>query len=142
MIDAPIRRAQASIILREVCHPSAEGAHTALTRYRVLARWQVSGHARALVEAHPETGRTHQLRVHFAHIGAPIAGDGLYGRTNIPTELCPPRQCLHAYSLAFAHPLTSRPIQTIAPLDDDIARYIPTDIRKSLSVALYYKKEL
>lgn len=132
VIDAPIRRAQESIITREICSPDAEGAHTAQTRYRTLAVWETDGHARALVEAHPQTGRTHQLRLHFAHLGTPIAGDGLYGRDDLAATLTPPRQCLHAYSLTFAHPITGEPLTIVAPLPDDMARYIPAHICRAL----------
>lgn len=69
----------------------------ALTTYRVLA--SLDGHS--LVEAEPITGRTHQLRVHFRHLGHPIAGDTLYGR---PGTIEPPRLLLHAHRLVFPAP--------------------------------------
>lgn len=133
-IDAYIRRAHESIILRTVCHPEDEGAHAALTHYRTLATWMQNGRPRSLVEARPETGRTHQLRVHFAHMGAPIAGDGLYGVSY--TESRPPRQCLHAYSLTLHHPTTGEPMTLTAPLAHDILRYIPEETVALLDACL------
>ncbi len=116
MIDAPIRRREASIITREAISlsPGEElpaGAHSALTRYQVICRY--AGYT--LVRAFPETGRTHQLRVHFAHIGHPIVGDTLYGNAH-PTL---PRQALHAESLTFPHP-DGRTVQITAPLPADL----------------------
>lgn len=115
-ITAAIRRKEASIITREAIpyqkgEPLPEGAQEALTRYEVVERYE----GYTLVRAFPETGRTHQLRVHFAHIGHPIVGDTLYGSAH-PTL---PRQALHAESLTFPHPDGSR--RTIsAPLPDDL----------------------
>ncbi len=121
-ISVPIRRRAESIITREVC---AEGeGDAALTRWRVLAR--ADGHT--LVEACPVTGRTHQLRVHFAHLGCPIHGDDLYGHAAEDM----PWQALHAHSLAFPHPTDSRHIQLTAPPPDDfrtaVCRYFGKDI--------------
>lgn len=115
-ITAAIRRKDASIITREAIateegEPLPEGAQEALTRYEVVERYE----GYTLVRAFPETGRTHQLRVHFAYIGHPIVGDTLYGSAH-PTLT---RQALHAESLTFPHPDGSR--RTIsAPLPDDL----------------------
>jgi len=72
----------------------------------------------ALVEARPHTGRTHQIRVHLKHLGAPIISDPLYGK---PHPLMP-RQALHAYELRIPHPLTGRFLTFIAPLPKDMQR--------------------
>ena len=115
-IRACIRRKEASIITREAMdyaegQPIPEGAHPALTRYEVVERYD----GFTLVRAFPETGRTHQLRVHFAHIGHPIVGDTLYGSAH-PTL---PRQALHAESLTFPH--SDGSLQTVvAPLPADL----------------------
>ena len=79
----------------------------ALTKYRVLRRF---GHF-TLVEAMPQTGRTHQIRVHLASLGHPVVGDTTYGapaklRLGESEEPTLPRTFLHAAKLAFAHPLT------------------------------------
>lgn len=107
VIDAPLHRTAESIIVREVCSPDTPDADPALTKYRVLAA--ENGHT--LVQAHPITGRTHQLRVHFAHIGHPITGDDLYGTPSQDIA----RHALHAYSLSFPHPSDSREITLTAP---------------------------
>lgn len=107
-----IRRQQESIILREVCE-EREDAKLAITHYRVLA----TKGGKTLVQAYPETGRTHQLRVHFSHMGAQILGDDLYGE---PSELIS-RHALHAHSLSFPHPETGEYVELIAPLPEDMA---------------------
>ncbi|MBN1137585.1 MAG: RluA family pseudouridine synthase [Anaerolineae bacterium] len=93
------------------------GGREAITEYRLLSSY--AGGDYSLVEAEPKTGRTHQIRVHFASIGHPVVGDPVYGRrrTRLPT----PRQFLHAQRLGFTHPLTGQPLEFEAPLPDDLA---------------------
>ncbi len=95
----------------------------ALTRWQVLERFP---HA-TLLRLAPETGRTHQIRVHLAALGHPIVSDRVYGggppRAATPAvraamEACP-RQALHAESIRFAHPLTGAPLTVSAPVPDD-----------------------
>ena len=69
----------------------------------------------ALLELQPLTGRTHQLRVHLAHIGHPILGDALYADAS--TQARAPRLLLHASTLAFAHPAHGQPCHFHAPAD-------------------------
>ena len=78
----------------------SSGGREAVTHYRVLERF--SGFT--LVECRLETGRTHQIRVHMAHIGHPVAGDPVYGPKKCITELH--GQCLHARVIGFVHPAT------------------------------------
>lgn len=78
----------------------SSGGREAVTHYRVLERF--SGFT--LVECRLETGRTHQIRVHMAHIGHPVAGDPVYGPKKCITELR--GQCLHARVIGFVHPST------------------------------------
>lgn len=124
-ITAAIRRAQESIITREICDSGLPGAHDARTKYQVVLRWSYQDRERCLVRALPFTGRTHQLRLHFAHVGAPIAGDSLYGPAFCdPTA--PTRQALHAYSLTFPHPITQKRMTVLAPLCEDMRALLPT----------------
>lgn len=71
----------------------------------------------SLLKIHIETGRTHQIRVHMAHLGFPVAGDVLYGRSKAIDKF--PRQMLHAWRLAFNHPMTGRPMSVKAELWPD-----------------------
>lgn len=82
------------------CAPDHPDAETARSRYRTLA--QVPG--AALLELDPETGRMHQLRVHLAHLGRPIAGDARYGGALVVSGHAVPRLMLHAAALKFPHP--------------------------------------
>lgn len=117
-IDACLHRTAQSIIVREVCPLTAPDAAPAKTDYRVLA--VQNGHT--LVEARPLTGRTHQLRVHFASIGHPITGDDLYGTPSAHIA----RHALHARALTFPHPMTAREITVTAPLPNDLLHLIQT----------------
>jgi len=80
------------------------------TRWRVLRRDTVSGTTRAVLE--PQTGRSHQLRVHMAAIGHPIVGDALYA----PQGLAGPRLMLHAVALTLPHPADGRTVNFSCPL--------------------------
>lgn len=111
-IETYIRRTDASIITRRVCEADEEGAAYALTEYGVIAE----GDAAALVRAHPRTGRTHQLRVHFASIGCAILGDDLYGDGSVLIG----RQALHALRVTFPHPRDGRTVTVSAPLPEDM----------------------
>ena len=93
------------------------GGREAVTEYRLLAVYAGGGYS--LVEAEPKTGRTHQIRVHFASIGHPVVGDPVYGRRR--TRLPLARQFLHAQRVGFTHPLTGQPLEFEAPLPDDLA---------------------
>jgi 23S rRNA pseudouridine1911/1915/1917 synthase len=115
-IDACLHRTAASIIVREVCAPDTPDADPSITEYRVLA--VKNGHT--LVEAAPITGRTHQLRVHFAHLGYPITGDDLYGTLSDKID----RHALHARSLSFPLPSNDKVITLTAPLTDDFAKLL------------------
>lgn len=116
-----IRRREESIILREVCDKSPD-SKIAITEYEVLA----AKGGLSLVIASPITGRTHQLRVHFAHIGTQILGDDLYG---ISSELIN-RHALHAYKLDFSHPKTNEKTTLFAPLPSDMANIIENHFGK------------
>jgi 23S rRNA pseudouridine1911/1915/1917 synthase len=92
------------------------GGEPAATRYRTLA---VGPAGAALVEARPETGRTHQIRAHLAHLGAPLVGDVRYGGPRAVSGFPVPRTMLHARRLALAHPVTGERLALEAPLPED-----------------------
>lgn len=90
------------------------------TGYRVLERLNSA----TLLQAILHTGRTHQIRVHFQHLGHPIVGDDTYGqrqnrRLTELTRYTAPRQMLHAHELGFTHPRTGKPVKFTAPYPDD-----------------------
>jgi len=126
VIDACLHRTAESIIVREVCAPDAPDADAALTEYTVLN--VQNGHT--LVIAQPITGRTHQLRVHFASIGHPIVGDDLYGT---PSDLIP-RHALHASELHFPHPVTGTEMTVRAPMAPDMQALIERLFERKESV--------
>ena len=102
-----------------VCAPHA--GRLAHTEYRVMERLNQA----TLVEARLHTGRTHQIRVHFQHLGFPVAGDLTYGprQTKKLAELThyqAPRVLLHAHKLAFLHPHTGKPMRFTAPIPADL----------------------
>jgi 23S rRNA pseudouridine1911/1915/1917 synthase len=109
-LEAPLGRDPRRAGLRRVT-PDGDAA---ATRYRTLG----AGHA-ALVEAHPETGRTHQIRVHLAHLGAPLLGDPKYGGPRMVGAVSVPRVMLHAARLVLPHPLTGATLKFEAPVPAD-----------------------
>lgn len=100
-IDAPLRRVeQGREAYMQVCSPDHPDAETARSRYKTLK----AGEGCALLQLDPETGRMHQLRVHLASIGRPIAGDARYGGALMVSGQPIPRLMLHATALGFPHP--------------------------------------
>jgi 23S rRNA pseudouridine1911/1915/1917 synthase len=112
-IDAPIGRHPTQPVLRAVRH---EG-DPAVTRYTVVERFP----AATLVALRLETGRTHQIRVHMAHVGHPLLGDRQYGRRGLKLIR---RQALHAFRLAFRHPRSGQTVAVEAPLPEDMVELI------------------
>jgi 23S rRNA pseudouridine1911/1915/1917 synthase len=113
-IDAPIALEREGSPRRTVM----EGGAPSRTFYRTLRKFRLpQGGAPTLAMLSIETGRTHQIRVHMAHIGCPVLGDELYGRAE---PVLVGRQALHAAVLRFAHPRTREEITITAPLPDDI----------------------
>ena len=107
-INAPIARKSDSIIERTV---SPDG-DIAITHYEVVKEFD----GYSLVKFFLETGRTHQIRVHCMHIGHPILGDTLYGKTSSLIF----RQALHAHTVEFISPLTKKHVSYSAPIPEDI----------------------
>ena len=107
---------------RGVARRGEPGRH-AVTRYRPTERF---GKA-TLVSVELETGRTHQIRVHFSEAGHPVVGDSVYrrrGASTTPIEA--PRQMLHARVLGFAHPVTGAPVRAVSPLPPDFESVLTT----------------
>jgi len=113
VIDRPIGRHPRE---RKRMSVRSRGGRAAVTRWKVLEYLPGA----TLVRLAPETGRTHQLRVHLAALGHPVVGDRLYG---VRRAKGPPfsRQALHAEEIRFTHPTTGRPIVVASPLPPDLA---------------------
>ena len=88
------------------------GGKEAITHYKVLQHFNKYTY----IECRLETGRTHQIRVHMAHIGYPLLGDVVYGNGNCPFNL--DGQTLHAKTLGFIHPISENYLEIDAPLPD------------------------
>jgi 23S rRNA pseudouridine1911/1915/1917 synthase len=115
VIDAPVGRDVRARTRMAVTHRGKPSR----TNYRVLERY---GHA-ALVECRLETGRTHQIRVHFQHLRHPLVGDETY-RRGTRHGIAFPRQALHAIELTLVHPTSGKPVSWSAPLPRDMKRLI------------------
>ena len=113
VVDAPIGRVDDSLTRRAV-RPDGQPART---HYQVVGRLG----PRTLVELELETGRTHQIRVHVAHIGCPLTGDFLYGTEN---RALISRPALHSAALELTHPITGERLRFAAPLPADLAALI------------------
>jgi 23S rRNA pseudouridine1911/1915/1917 synthase len=121
-VDAPIDRHPTDRVRMAV----REGGRESVTHYRVIKRFRAHTHVRV----HLETGRTHQIRVHLAHVGYPIVGDRVYGgRLTLPKGASEalrtalrefPRQALHAARLQFDHPVTGKVVECVSPLPADM----------------------
>jgi len=123
-IDAPIHDAYAGG-RRRIARPG-EPSRQAVTRFKVLERFEGG----ALLEVELETGRQHQIRLHLAHVGLSVLGDGVYGRpgARVPGA---PRQMLHARTLAFSHPRTAAAVRVESPLPSDF-REVLKRLRRGL----------
>ena len=113
-IDAPIardprHRKRMAVVM---------GGREARTRYRVAQRFD----GYSLLEVYPETGRTHQIRVHLAYLGHPLLGDGVYGKRSPLLD----RHFLHAHHLGFRHPTSGELIEFRSDLPDDLRRAVET----------------
>ena len=127
-VDAPIGRHP----IQRKKMAVTEAGKPAVTHYRVLERYR----AHTLINVKLETGRTHQIRVHMAHIHFPLVGDAVYGgRLKVPAGCSEAlreslrhfgRQALHAYRLALEHPVSHEHMQWEAPIPDDLQALIDT----------------
>ena len=136
VVEAPIGRHPRDRLRMSV----REGGRPALTRYWVLERFRAHTHLRIQLT----TGRTHQIRVHCAHLRAPLVGDPLYGgRPRLPKSPEPrlreqlqafPRQALHAKRLAFKHPISSEELAFESALPEDMTELLHA-LRADLTAA-------
>src|SRR5690606_709799 len=136
-IDAPLGRST-DRTKRAVKREDADDAREAITHYEVVERYgetEEGTSLASLVECHLETGRTHQIRVHMAHIGHPLIGDPEYGgafktkANRLPDEARAVvngfhRQALHAFLLQFEHPSTGETLHFEAPPPADLERLL------------------
>lgn len=125
VIDAPIRRLNEISTLRLPAKEGEEGAQSAFTRYQAVAYGGVdlqkypdapTGHT--LLRVWIATGRTHQIRVHCASIGHPLAGDDLYGGSLVLTS----QQMLRCYRIRFRHPITGNWMEFSRPWEKELVR--------------------
>lgn len=114
-IDAPIGRNPKD---RKKMAVTTANSRNAVTHYKVLERFG----SFTYIECKLETGRTHQIRVHMAYKGHPVAGDPVYGPKNTPTEMN--GQCLHAGLIGFIHPRTGEYLEFEAPLPDYFEKFL------------------
>ena len=114
-IDAPIGRHHTD---RKRMAVTTHGGRNAVTHWEVIARYPGYTHVRCKLE----TGRTHQIRVHMAHIGHPIYGDTVYGQKKAMPGMT--GQCLHAVGLRFIHPRSNEPVELSCSLNDEITAFL------------------
>ena len=163
-IDAPLGR---HLTHRKIMTVRHLGGRSAVTHYRVLKRLVAQGSwlhqnaefgmqnseckattpnselrtpnlfAYTVLDVSLDTGRTHQIRVHMAHVGHPVIGDLTYGRRTATfwQSLGVGRQLLHAYRLTFQHPVTRRAVTASAPVPDDMTPWVSPETLERLSVA-------
>ena len=113
LIDAPLGPKEDSLVEQEV----REDGKSARTHYRTLS----VHHGRTLLRLKLDTGRTHQIRVHMAHLGHPLTGDFLYG---VEDHDLIPRPALHSAYLSFRHPITAERLEFSLPLPEDMAHLL------------------
>lgn len=114
-VDAPIGRHKTD--RKRMC-VTQQNSKPAVTHFRVLERFGDFTY----ISCRLETGRTHQIRVHLAYIGHPIAGDDVYGPKKVITSLG--GQCLHAYRLGFVHPVTGEYMEFTADPPDSFTAFL------------------
>ena len=114
-VDAPIGRHPTD---RKKMAVTQKNSRRAVTHWEVIARYPGVTHLRCRLE----TGRTHQIRVHLAHIGHPILGDTVYGNKKPVPGLT--GQCLHATGLRFIHPRTGQPVELTCPRPEEFERML------------------
>lgn len=112
-IDAPLGRSARNRFVVEVGAGAKKNSTTEMRKIKAAKDYTV-------VEVMPKTGRTHQIRAHFAYIKHPVLGDAVYGGSCSQAQ----RPMLHAYHIKFIHPSTGKKVEFTAPLPDDIKRFM------------------
>lgn len=114
-VDAPIGRHHTD--RKKMC-VTAKNSRNAVTHYEVLGRYKGFTHLKLRLE----TGRTHQIRVHMAHIGHPVAGDAVYGPKKVIASLN--GQCLHARVIGFVHPVSGEYLSFKSDLPEYFVKFL------------------
>jgi 23S rRNA pseudouridine1911/1915/1917 synthase len=137
-VEAPIGRHHHN---RQKQAVNGSGAKEAITHYRVVKKYR----AHTLIRCQLETGRTHQIRVHMAHIRFPLVGDKLYARLRMPKAAGPemmealqtfPRQALHAFKLELVHPMTDQVCEWEIDMPEDMKQLLDVlkrDVKEHLA---------
>ncbi|MGN1410777.1 MAG: RluA family pseudouridine synthase [Eubacteriales bacterium] len=112
VLESYMHRRSESIVEREECPPDAPDAKLAVTEYKVICEKD----GKCVAAAYPITGRTHQIRVQFAAVGCPVAGDTLYGSKSDFID----RHALHSWRTVFPHPADGHEVEVRSPIPDDI----------------------
>ncbi|MEG6510678.1 RluA family pseudouridine synthase [Desulforamulus ruminis] len=115
-VDLPMEKCEGKTTKRQI---SGEGQR-AVTYIKVLEHFPTC----TMIRLMPETGRTHQIRVHLAHLGHPLVGDQLYGGPMAQIK----RHCLHADQISFLHPRTSQALSFQIPLPEDMVRVLDASL--------------
>lgn len=115
-INAKIARKENSIIERCI----SDNGDVAITHYKVIGFKRLSDSNYTVIECILETGRTHQIRVHFAHINHPLLRDTLYGNSSSLID----RQALHAVNVEFIHPILKTKVNYIAAIPEDMKKLL------------------
>jgi 23S rRNA pseudouridine1911/1915/1917 synthase len=133
LIDLPIARSKNDFRKKEVVKITSSTREKfrgterdAVTRYKVLKRFELIGQKVSLVNFYPETGRMHQIRIHSKSLGHPIVGDHLYGKTDEVWEKklfgkLPVRHLLHAEKISFHNPFSGETIEVKSPVPKDFS---------------------
>ncbi len=137
-VNAPLGR---HLTHRKVMTVRHLGGRSAVTHYRILKRLITSsGFAYTAVDVALETGRTHQIRVHLAHLGYPVLGDTTYGRlpSSFWQSMGIARQLLHAYQLDFQHPATRKAMTVVGLAPEDITRWFDIETTQRFNALIQH----
>ena len=127
VIDLPLGRSKKDfrkIAVYKTAEPESK-IREAITHYNVLERFFFKNNSYSLLEVQLETGRTHQIRVHLAHLGRPVVGDSVYGLEHINKHfafLC--GQCLHSKTIEFIHPISGENIRVDSELPEHFQKVL------------------